>query len=118
MATEEDRMAYQEGMQKSPFYEVDVARITGVNVISEDGEDVGEIEHIGVRGDTIVAIIAVGGFLGMGEKMVALPIDSLGMRGDQVYLPKLTEDELENMPEFNEAEVQVADDGRVADLLQ
>jgi len=71
-----------------------------------------------VRGDTIVAIIGVGGFLGMGENEVAIPVEKLILREDEVIVPGVTEDRLESMPEFNEAEVRILEPGiRLAEEL-
>ena len=71
-----------------------------------------------MRGDTIVAIIGVGGFLGMGENEVAIPVEKLILREDEVIVPGVTEDRLESMPEFNEAEVRILEPGiRLAEEL-
>ena len=81
--------------------------LTGARVYDVNDEDIGEIGEIlvtdsGKLGD---AIIDVGGFLGMGEKQVALPFDSLQlMRGEdgddlRVYVDQ-SEEALEAMPEY------------------
>jgi len=80
--------------------------------MSEGNETVGEIEQIGVRGETLVAIVGVGGFLGLGERDIALPLDRLEMRDDVLVAPNRTESELENMPEYSESEVQQAESGQ------
>ncbi len=78
----------------------------------------GEIDFVGMRGNTLVAIIGVGGFLGMGENEVAIPLEKLILRSDEVIVPGVTEQRLENMPEYNQAEVRVIDPGvRLADEL-
>lgn len=47
--------------------------------LSGSGEEIGEIETLmlGEDGRTIAAILGVGGFLGIGEKLVAVDISSL-----------------------------------------
>ena len=108
---EEDRARYQENVQRLPIFNLTAEELTGRSVATETGEDVGEIDFIGVRGDTVVAIIGVGGFLGMGENEVAIPVEKLIMREDEVIVPGVTEERLESMPEFNEAEVEILDPG-------
>jgi sporulation protein YlmC with PRC-barrel domain len=50
--------------------------ITGTSVMSPDGETIGDINDLIVdseTGEMKAAIIGVGGFLGIGEKLIALP---------------------------------------------
>ncbi|WP_324754964.1 PRC-barrel domain-containing protein [Roseovarius sp. Pro17] len=118
MKTEKDRAVYNDNVTQNPISQMLVGDLTGMNVLSESGEDVGEIDNIGLRGDTIVAIIGVGGFLGLGEREVALPVDRQSVRDGAVYLPKTSEAELKNMPEYNDSEVVMSDgNGTIADLL-
>ena len=115
---DEDRKRYQEDVQRLPIFNLTAEELTGRSVATETGEDVGEIDFIGVRGDTVVAIIGVGGFLGMGENEVAIPVEKLILREDEVIVPGVTEERLESMPEFNEAEVQILDPGmRLAESI-
>ena len=83
--------------------------LTGARVYDINDEDIGEINELlvtdsGKLGD---AIIDVGGFLGMGEKQVALPFDSLQlMREDggddvRVYVDQ-SQASLEAMPEYED----------------
>ena len=115
---DEDRKRHQEDVQRLPIFNLTAEELTGRSVATETGEDVGEIDFIGVRGDTVVAIIGVGGFLGMGENEVAIPVEKLILREDEVIVPGVTEERLESMPEFNEAEVQILDPGmRLAESI-
>ena len=115
---DEDRARYQENVQRLPIFNLTAEELTGRSVATETGEDVGEIDFIGIRGDTIVAIVGVGGFLGMGENEVAIPVEQLILREDEVIVPGVTEERLESMPEFNEAEVRILEPGiRLAEEL-
>jgi PRC-barrel domain len=89
---------------------VDAGTITatdliGVRVYGENDEDVGEISDVVLNdaGTAGQVIVDVGGFLGMGEKPVALDAASLQfMRADadsalRVYV-RMTQDELELLP--------------------
>lgn len=81
--------------------------IIGQNVVNENGETVGEIEDILIGGqdNAVSAIISVGGFLGIGEKNVALGLDRLKLREDRVLLmSKADEEQLESMPAYQEGD--------------
>jgi sporulation protein YlmC with PRC-barrel domain len=88
-------------LKRNPLYRMRVENIVGNNVFGERGENVGEIEDIALRGDKVYAIIAVGGFLGLGEHEVALPLERLSVANERVVLPNLDKAELEAMPEHN-----------------
>jgi hypothetical protein len=46
------------------------------------------------------AILSVGGFLGLGAHLVAVPFDSLESDDGAIYLPGATRDELKRLPQF------------------
>ncbi|SDY07062.1 PRC-barrel domain-containing protein [Citreimonas salinaria] len=106
MASEEDRVAYVAFIQESPWADIAIADIEGQPVTSADDERVGEVEQVGMRGETIVLITGVGGFLGMGERTIALPLDRVSIVEGRLVLDDMTAEEIEQMPEYNEAEVQ------------
>ncbi|TJZ93928.1 PRC-barrel domain containing protein [Paracoccus gahaiensis] len=78
--------------------------ITGTNVTSPTGDDIGAISDVIVDGDTgemKAAIIGVGGFLGIGEKQIALPWADLTINSDaQEITTDLTQEEAEAAPEY------------------
>lgn len=116
--TDENRQRYAEAAELAPIFNFRADDLIGRSVATQSGEDVGEVDFIGMRGDTIVAIIGVGGFLGMGENEVAVPVSQLIPRDDELIVPQFTQDQLESMPEYNEAEVTVIDPGmRLAESL-
>lgn len=118
MADDNDKERYRTMASERPIFGLTSEELVGRNVLTEAGEDVGEIDFVGRRGDTLVVIVGVGGFLGMGENEVALPIDQVELRDDVVILPERTQAELERMPEYNENEVQLLDPGmRLADSI-
>jgi hypothetical protein len=43
-------------------------------------------------------IVGVGGFLGLGERRVAIPSGNVAMRGDRLILENITEEQLKRMP--------------------
>ena len=76
------------------------------------GEQIGDINNLVVAKDGSIdaVVIGVGGFLGMGEKNVAVPFASLSWSTDgngntYAYLAA-TKDQLKNAPEFDVASLQ------------
>ena len=94
--------------------ETDRAALTADDLIGADvhdmnDEDIGNIEDIVLTADGQVGnvIVDVGGFLGIGARSVALAFDDLQIARDEGGLTSslsvwvnLTEEELENMPEW------------------
>lgn len=78
--------------------------ITGTSVTSPDGNAIGDINDLIVdseTGEMKAAIIGVGGFLGIGEKQIALPWTDLTINSDaQEITTDLTEDEANAAPEY------------------
>jgi len=46
------------------------------------------------------AVLAVGGFLGVGTKLVVVPYSALEVRNKQMVLPGATKETLKALPEF------------------
>lgn len=81
--------------------------IIGRDVVNANGEDVGEVNDVVIAKDRddMFLVVGVGGFLGMGEKDVALPLSDLRMSSDNVLLmSEKSEDQLKEMPEYKESD--------------
>lgn len=84
-------------------------KILGAQVYNSADESIGTIDDLIVEpGDRVVyAIVSVGGFLGIGERLVAVPFDrfSFQKRDDdmRMVLADSTKTQLEAMPEFRYA---------------
>lgn len=85
-----------------------VGDLIGKNVAEANGEVVGEIDYIVRDGDDLAAVIGIGGFLGLGEYTVAIPLNEfdMGAEEDTLTLSNWTETELEAQPEFDETGVE------------
>jgi Family of unknown function (DUF6470)/PRC-barrel domain len=96
-------LGVQEGAEvaQGDLMQVTAADLEGRDVVTLHGEEVGEIEGIFQNGGKFYAIVAHGGFLGIGEDRVALPVERIAMQGDQVVLLGLTEEQLAQMPEYD-----------------
>lgn len=127
MATKQDMTAQRETIAagRQDYAIVDVTtmgtdELIGANVYSYDNDNVGEIGEIVLTkdGKTDAVVIDVGGFLGLGEKPVAVAFEDLEFRADEggtlyVYT-QFTEDQLESAAEYNEDEyMQSRDQMRV-----
>ena len=80
---------------------VQAGDLSGADVVTMRGEEVGEIDQIASSGDQLYAIIEHGGFLGIGEEQIAIPLERIAMRGDEVILLGLSEEQLAQMPEYD-----------------
>lgn len=93
--------------------------ITGTNVTSPEGENIGSISDLILDGETgqmKAAIIGVGGFLGIGEKQIALPWADLVINSDaQQISSDLTREEADAAPEYVFRDREAASGDMVAD---
>ena len=83
------------------------SKLLGSDIYNDQGEKIGKLDDFIVGSDTKVsiAIVGVGGFLGMGKRMVAVPATSLESNDQgQTVLPGATKDELKALPEFRYAQ--------------
>jgi sporulation protein YlmC with PRC-barrel domain len=114
-----NRDAAMSGREKYAIVDVTTMgtdELIGSNVYSYDNEDVGEIGEIVLtdEGKTDAVVIDVGGFLGLGEKPVAVAFEDLEFRADEsgrlyVYT-QFTEDQLKAATEYNEDEYKESRD--------
>lgn len=114
----EDAISGTDMAMDSPIAAMTVGDILGKNVLSAEGEDVGEIDYV-IMGDTDVAfVIGVGGFLGLGEHTVGIPMDRFSLTADnELQLQAMTEEELEAMPEVDESGLEsLPDDAVIGEL--
>ena len=108
----------QQAGQKGQMIQKRVSELTGKQVVNRQGEQVGDIDKI-VRqgqGGQPQAVISVGGFLGMGDKEVAVPLDRLSMQEDKIVLPQemASKSALERQPEWRKDQYQeIADSEQV-----
>jgi sporulation protein YlmC with PRC-barrel domain len=86
--------------------ELRASKLIGTNVVNTANETIGEINEIVLAKDGKVAavIIGVGGFLGMGEREVAMNFESVQMSRDSnnnlVLTANTTKDALKAAPEW------------------
>jgi sporulation protein YlmC with PRC-barrel domain len=83
------------------------SKLIGTSVTNNAGERIGDINEIllSKEGKVAAVVIGVGGFLGMGEREIAVSFDSLNLTRDSngktvAMLPKATKDSLKTAPEW------------------
>ena len=81
------------------------SKVIGSSVINSSNETIGKIDDLLVSpdGKEPYAILSIGGFLGMGSHLVAVPYDSLKLVDKKLVLPGGTKDSLKLLPEFKYA---------------
>ena len=80
-----------------------VSKLTGSSVTNEKNEKIGTIDDFVVaRNRSLFAVLQVGGFLGIGGHLVALPYETLIIddEGSKIQLPGASKDELRKLPEL------------------
>ncbi|NVK46774.1 MAG: PRC-barrel domain-containing protein [Rhodobacteraceae bacterium] len=84
------------------FGQETVSEIVGTQVLTESGEDIGEIDAIVSVDGEVEAIVGVGGFLGIAEHDVLIEIDQFSMVDENsVMIQGATEEELKAMPDVD-----------------
>ena len=78
------------------------SKVIGSSVVNDSHETIGKIDDILVSSDgkQPYAVLSVGGFLGMGTRMVVVPYDSLTFTNKTVMLSGGTKEGLKMLPEF------------------
>lgn len=98
----------REGQTVMDMADLTADNITGSTVVGPDGDDIAEVGDILLTDDGSVdaMLIDFGGFLGLGQKRVAVGMDNIQFASDAngalfVYT-NFTREQLEQQPEFNE----------------
>jgi sporulation protein YlmC with PRC-barrel domain len=82
------------------------SKLLGSEIYNHKGEKIGKIDDFIVGSDekVSVAVVAAGGFLGMGKRMVAVSAELFESNAQgQVVLPGATRDKLKALPAFRYA---------------
>jgi hypothetical protein len=78
------------------------SKVIGSSIINEANESIGKIDDLLVTrdGKEPYAVLSVGGFLGMGTRLVVIRYDSLKFADNKIMLPGGTKDGLKMLPAF------------------
>jgi sporulation protein YlmC with PRC-barrel domain len=79
------------------------SKLLGSGVVNDKNEKVGSLDDIIIdQKQVLFAVLQVGGFLGIGSRLVAVPYGSLKIdeAGRRIELPGATREELKKLDEF------------------
>jgi hypothetical protein len=81
------------------------SKLVGAPVVNDANQSIGKIDDLLVgRSDKVLyAVLSVGGVLGIGSKLIAVPYTSLQIRDKDVLLPGGNVDTLKALPAFKYA---------------
>lgn len=98
----------------SPFRGLRAEDLEGKAVEGVGGERIGEIDDIVVSRDgrLLAAVIGVGGFLGIGERSIAVPFDQLQMTDGDRLRTSMTRDAIAGMEAYDREAFQPLERGR------
>ena len=91
------------------FADMTASDLEGQTVYGNDGDAVGDIQNIVRTSDGLAAVVGAGGFLGLGEQRVAIPMDRLTITDGELMLQNLTDDEIRDLPAFNDGDAEELD---------
>jgi len=80
-------------------------QILGKAVYNSSGEKIGEVEDLIITPEKAIsyAIVGTGGFLGIAQHDVAIPVGQLKLEGDKLMLAGATKEGLKALPKFEYA---------------
>jgi PRC-barrel domain len=78
------------------------SKVIGNSVINDENQTIGKIDDLLVTrdGKEPYVVLSVGGFLGMGTRLVVIRYDSLKFADNKIVLPGGTKDGLKMLPAF------------------
>jgi sporulation protein YlmC with PRC-barrel domain len=78
--------------------------IVGQDLYGANGEEIGEVNNVVLNqdGKQAAALVGVGGFLGIGEREVAIPLDEISRGQDNRLTTSMTRDAIGNLPAYEE----------------
>ncbi len=81
------------------------SKVIGSSVVNEADDTVGKVDDIIIAesGKSPYVVLSVGGFLGIGEKLVVLPYEQLKTMDRKIVMPGATKDALKDLPSFKYA---------------
>lgn len=92
-------------MNTQPQHVLSTSTLNGDSVINAQGEDLGEIKDIMVdtsSGKVEYAVLSFGGFLGMGDKLFAVPWNALQVdQQNKKFRLNVNKEELKEAPGFD-----------------
>ena len=85
-------------------HQVRVSKVVGTSVYNDQNQSIGSVDDMLMNDNdhrAATVVLSVGGFLGMGSKLVSVPFDQLKFDNDKIVMPGATKASLEGMPEYH-----------------
>ena len=93
---------------------ISTTAIIGDNIVNRTGERLGKIEELMLdleKGRVAYAVLSFGGFLGMGEKLFAIPFEALKLDATREHFTlDVDKDKMRNAPGFDKKNPPQASD--------
>ncbi|NDW02917.1 PRC-barrel domain-containing protein [Jiella pacifica] len=93
-----------------------VDEITEYDIVGTNGNMLGDIQNVANIDGKLFAVIGSGGFLGMGEKEVAIPLSSLIAENGNFVAQGISENQIEGLQEFDTDQYPLLDSDRTITL--
>lgn len=97
-------MSHLQAFSNSP---VKASKIIGTNVVNPKDDNLGDIKEVVIdptSGKVAYAVVAFGGFMGMGEKLFAIPFSAFAYNANKnEYVLDIPKSRLEGAPGFDSA---------------
>jgi hypothetical protein len=86
----------------SPLRQINVDELEGMDVVGADGKTIAEIERVVERiaDKKQFVVVERGGFLGIGGKETAIPLENIAVQGEKAMLRNLDAARLDALPEY------------------
>ena len=94
----------QEGGGSTWYNEVSTNEIVGQTLYGSEGEEIGEVSNVVMSQSSkqAAAVVGVGGFLGIGEREVTIPLDQIRRGQDNRLTTSMTKDQIAQLPQHEE----------------
>lgn len=111
--------AQAESQPPNPLYAMRAEELVGRTVYGAQGEEIGEVDRVVVgRQGAPAVIVGVGGFLGIGEHEVAIPLDRLAPGQGDRLTTGLTKEQIGSAEAYDEtAHRPIAGDRRIGQVV-
>jgi len=79
------------------------SKVIGSSVYNDQKQKIGSVDELlmNQNHDVTGVVLSVGGFLGVGSKLVKIPYDRLHFAGDRIMMPGATKDQLASLPSYS-----------------
>ncbi|MDQ2804506.1 MAG: PRC-barrel domain-containing protein [Pseudomonadota bacterium] len=82
--------------------EIEASHLIGTAIFNDQNQQIGTVSDVLLdkTDKAVTAVLSVGGFLGVGSRLVAVPFGQIQIRTDKVVVPGATKVSLENLPAY------------------